>query len=634
MPPLTPQSVPMPGQSEHRVINSPQDTQFKNYEQTPEEQKAYDFANQLWEWSKQSRKEYDARWDEYQDFRNGKQWKRRPPAYRAAPNINVIHSTCETIKPILTDTQPGFDVIPQQPEDYAFSDTLSAVQRDWWNRRGMDNVVVDFVDDALTYDAAIIKCIWNPELERGAGDAECYVVDPRNIWVNDGATDFVSGCQWVIERITKPVGQLRQMFPDKAQLIKPSGDKESDKDLQGRTMSGTVTLVSPTDRKAPPGIVKNQGYSTGGVDDYKNTEVLEVWVTDDTVEEYQLTIQGKDGAEDQQVTESRKKYPNGRLITILPGCKIVLQDAESPYDDGRFPYAKYVANRKSRKFYGFGEVEPLIETQELLNKSAAVIVDYLNTMANPCWVLDANSGVDPQMLTNQIGLCVVKNPGTDVRRESAPGLPGEVFNLYSMWQQLADQISGINDVTQGRRPQGITAAEALQTMQEAAQTRIRLKERNLQVALSRLGELVISRIMQFYSEPRVVRVAGDNTPWSRFFEFYIDRTPDGMYQMHRNSYAYDEQSQQYNPRGWQTVGRPTKGLFSVQVHGGTSLPYLRERRGELAMRLKQMNVIDDQELLESLDWPRREEIAKRMGEAKQAEAQAQAQAAAQKQGGK
>lgn len=630
MPPVKASSVPMPGQSEHRVIASPEEKQIKNHEQSEEDRKVYEFANQLWEWSKQSRKEFDARWDEYLNFREGKQWKRRPPMYRAAPNINVIHSVCETIKPILTDTQPGFDVIPQQPEDYTFSDTLSSVQRDWWNRRGMDLTVSDLIDDALTYDAAYIKCIWNPELERNAGDSECYIPDPRNIWVNDGAIDFISGCQWVIERITKPVGQLRQMFPDKAHLIKPSGNKEPDRELMGRAMSGSVTLVSPVDRKAPSGIAKDMGFQSGGIDDYKNVEILEVWVTDDTVEEYQMTVKGKDGGEDQTVTETRRKYPNGRLITILPGCKVVLQDAESPYNDGRFPYVKYVANRKSRKFYGFGAVSPLIETQELLNKSAAVIVDYLNTMANPCWVVDANSGVDPEMLTNQIGLCVVKNPGTDVRREAAAPLPKEVFSMYQMWQQLADQISGINDVTQGRRPQGITAAEAIQTMQEAAQTRIRLMERNLQVALSRLGELVISRIMQFYSEPRVVRIAGDDTQWASFFEFYIETSPDGLYQMHRNDYTYDEQTKQYSPRGWKSVGRPTKGLFSVQVHGGTSLPYLRERRGELAMRLRQMQVIDDQELLESLDWPRREEIEKRMSEAKQQQAQAQAMAAAQK----
>ena len=75
-------------------------------------------------------------------------------------------------------------------------------------------------------------------------------------------------------------------------------------------------------------------------------------------------------------------------------------------------------------------------------------------------------------------------------------IPEYIFQFYGEMQKMIDQISGLHDVTQGRKPIGITAAKAISTLQEAAQTRIRLKERNLQVSLTQLGYLVVNTMMQ------------------------------------------------------------------------------------------------------------------------------------------
>ena len=263
-----------------------------------------------------------------------------------------------------------------------------------------------------------------------------------------------------------------------------------------------------------------------------------------------------------------------------------------------------------------------IGIQDIINKDLAVIVDWMNIMTNPIWIIDNQSGVDPEMLTNQIGLIVSKNQGTEVRRESAPPLPSEMFNFYQVLQTLADQASGINDVTQGRRPTGITAAEALQTMQEAAQTRIRLKERNLQVSLSRLGELVISRMMQFYTKPRVIRLVGDGAEWPSYIEWYVEDTDEGS-TMTSRKYEFDQESKSYvQPDDWNT-SEPSRGIFDVQVVGGTSLPFLREKRGSLAMKLYEQQVIDKESLLDTLDWPKKDQVLRRGMEAEAAAQQAQ-----------
>lgn len=570
----------------------------------------YNMVMSFWESSKKARKKYDQNWQTYEDFYNGKQWQKMPPSYRAAPNINVIRSTIETELPLLTDTSPGFDVIAKSPQDYQFSDTLSKSIRDWWNRRSMDHVVVSVLKDSLIYDYGVLKVVWDENLENGIGDINCFCLDPKDVWASPDAYDFDQNCDWVIHRMFKPVGELKRLFPESADKIKPCSNDKGQSDVDDKGGAGNVVLVSPTDKKTSQKDVKDVTGSTPS--DYKTVEIIECWLRDYTTEEYELENEdNSDGGE--KKTGTRLKFPNGRMITVIPGLKLVLQSKENPYKDAKFPFVRFVDNIRPREFCGQGEVEPLMETQRLLNKATSVIVDYLNQMVNPVWILDTNSGVDPDMLTNQVGLIINKNPGTDVRRETAPPLPAQVFEMYQMFQSLADQQSGINDVTQGRKPTGITAAEALQTMQEAAQTRIRLKQRNMEVSLSRMGELVVSRMLQFYTTPRVVRMVGDDAFWPTYFEFYITNNNDEKFQLNKREFKYNQEAREYEPSNdFSPVGEPTFGLFSVEVKGGTSLPFLKDKRGDLSMRLFQMGILDNQEVLNTLDWPRKEEVLKRV----------------------
>jgi hypothetical protein len=120
-------------------------------------------------------------------------------------------------------------------------------------------------------------------------------------------------------------------------------------------------------------------------------------------------------------------------------------------------------------------------------------------------------------------------------------------------------------------------------------------------------------MMQYYKEPRVVKITGKKG-WPEFFEFYFKDTADGKTQYVKRDYTFNEADRKYTPdEKWQK-GQPSKGLFDIEVVSGTSLPFQKEKRSALAMNLFKAGVVDDEELLDVLDWPRKDQVLKRMRE--------------------
>lgn len=569
----------------------------------PEEQREAEMVLRLYERGKKSREQFDKDWTKFKDFYEGRQWDQRRPSYKASPVANICRQTVQTILPILTDAQPGFNIGAKEPSDYDFADFFSEIVPTWWQRGDMNLKLLDPLMDEMIYGIGYAKVVWDPEAEEGAGDVVVGVVDPTMLYFPEGAKSFEDGCPWVIQEIWKPLGEIKRKFPDRAELIQASGKQPNDNTVPYNT--GDAILSSPIDRKAPENA---RPIDAGGSSDSEMVCILEAWMDDYSIEEYE--------AEDGE-RKTKLKYPAGKVVKVLKEQKVLLESVANPRKDGRKPFVRFIDTVKARSFVGEGEIGPLMETNKLINKSLAHIVDSMNMTSNPVWVTDTNSGVLPQDITNQIGLVITKNPGTDVHREPGLNIPPFVLDFYNMMMSLASMDSGIHDVTQGRKPQGITAAAAINDLQEAAQTRLRLKERNLQVALTQMGYLVVATMMQYYKEPRVVKLTGKKG-WPEYMEFYLKEDDEGKTRYVKRKYTKSPDNNKFVAEENWTEGEPSKGLFDIEVVSGSSLPFMKEKRSQLALTLFDKQVIDKKELLEILDWPRKDEILRRDEEAQAA----------------
>jgi len=307
--------------------------------------------------------------------------------------FNIINSTIETQLPILTDLSPSFSVEPREPSDFEFADVISKVIKDWWHRNGLDQTLVSTLKDMLTLGTGIQKVVWNSELNDGTGEVEVKQINPEDIWVNDEATDFgqEKGCRWVVEKITKTVGEWRALFPEKADEIHADSDKDNKKE-------DTTILQSPVDQVSR---FEHQGELMGTND---LAEALEMWMFDETLEAFEEEME--DGTRQKMV---KKKFPNGRRILVLHKQNIELVDDSNPFRDGMFPYVRYIDLPIPRKFWGQGEAEILFELQKLLNKISNSIANYINMSGNPVWMLPKSSGILPKMITNQMGMILSYN---------------------------------------------------------------------------------------------------------------------------------------------------------------------------------------------------------------------------------
>lgn len=573
----------------------------------------------LYQQGRSYRSRFDSNWQTRKEYYNGNQWKKTEPKSR--PIMNIVRQTIQATIPILTDQRPGFAVMAKEPTDFDFAKIMGDLIEAWWDKPevSMDHVLVEVIFDSMLYDAGILKITWDTEAEDGIGDVTVERVDPNDIYVPEGAVDFQKNCPWVIQRSMKSIGWLKNKFPDAAANIRSDQKRGTESSDSKSITDDSIQVVSPVDQYSPNGT----GGSNGS-DSRKMVEVLECWMDDEAV--VTEMVENENG-EQEQIT--KKRFPNGRIVTILPQQNLLLQSVEAPYSHKMKPYVRIVDMVRPGEFWGEGEADSLMHTQRLINKALKALFDYMQLMSNPCWIVKKGSGVKPTDITNSVSMVLMVNDDVPdpVRRDIPPALQSGVLEVLQALMRQAESTSGIAEVSQGRKPVGVTAASAIETLQEAGQTRVRLKERNLQVSLQQLGVQIIALMLQFYRETRVARITNKQGSWPEYREFYIEEnepTPENpnppKYTMMSKRHWYNNamggymSDENYSPAN-------SKGLMDVKVVAGTALPWAKTTRANVAFKLFDAQAIDDKELLDALEWPNAEQVLQRVQQQKEAMAQ-------------
>jgi hypothetical protein len=586
--------------TEHEAVNN---EEFKEPEQSPSERKLIKKINEMFQRAKAHREKYDHKWLDYYKLFRGRQWKEERPVYRHSEVLNIIFSTIQHQVPILTDSRPKFEYLAQEPSDIEFAKILNHVAEHDWNRFNWLNEETESLYDGHIFGTGLGELTWDEKGDQGIGAIKFNSFDPVHAYPDPKARDVNKECDFFISAKPMHVDQVKKLWPKKGKFVKP----DIDTDKFDKTDLDKVRFKSPTE---------NVIYESDRPADTINREalVIECFYRDDEMEEEKrverIEVDTPEGPliQERESFLRKKKYPFGRR-TIIAG-NVLLQDGPNPYEDGEFPYQKYSNYILPREFWGESEVAQLEGPQKVFNKIYSFVLDVMTLTGNPIWILDDDSGVDPDMLYNRPGLIVEKSPGSEVRRESGVQLQPYVIQIMDRVKAWIDDVSGATDVTRGATPAGVKAGIAISALQEAAQTRLRQKSRNLDVFLQNLGQQYKSRVLQFYSAPRIVRLTNDENS-TKYFRFNIEKEVDENGQEIRvariQDFVQNEFDDSIRPAEERRI--VINGDFDVKINTGTLLPFNREAKEAKLLNYFDRGLIDAEEVLKNTeDFPNWEAI--------------------------
>ena len=583
------------------------------------EQRTLQWAQNLVERAKQARAQTFERMDDNLDYyENNGTWKNKSmPTYRAKVKDNRCFSNVESVLPIITDNRPKAEFSGNHPADKAVVDMLKEVYDAKYDDLDLELKTCLVVQKALVLSEGYWKIWFNPLLMGGMGDLDVQLVSPKLIFPDPDCCDpLMKDARYVAYHAPVLLSDIVARYPKKANELRgkylakyTNGNDTNETPGEGGYSTRGLTAIDTGDSQQGTTWVR-----TSALLGTEKTTLTELWVDDKTLVEEtpdyivyfdemeavertdatwnEAIASGRDfdiyGAKDlstiglEDGTRYMRKYPNGRIIVYCEDT--LLRDEPSPYEHSRCPYVRFFRYPVPDKNYFYGEIDMIKPLQDELNKRKSQIVDILQLTSNPPIIVNVLSGLNTDKMTNRPGGIWPVNTNVDqaVKWLQTPNIPSALFVQTQQINDDIDTVSGIHDVTQGRNPTGITAARAIDALQEATQTRPRLAARYLEYSLRHAAELMISIIWQYYREPRWIK----------------KQTAGGVDYTEVNFYNTELKG----------------GIPSVKIRTGSTLPVSKAVRQQQALDLYTTQAIDRRSLLEIFDWPDREEVLKRLGE--------------------
>jgi len=527
------------------------------------------------------------KWRRFDQLYRNKQWGHDVPRDRSQPVLNFTFAMIHSVLNRMTENRPEAVLKPKRSEkDNELADQLMGVlDHLWYNNRMQEEKLEEFILPALKYGTSIMKTIWEPDMFDDLGDVKYAIVHPANFYPDPRAYN-VETMDYCFVRTPKNIEYFLRRWPEKGKYVVPDEDWREDEALEGRDQ------VSPE----------------------KTATLTEYWFRD---EEGNVCVM---------------YYAGHVVLQVLGGEYDELLPGEPVYKHNRFPFSRLVDYPAEKEFWGIGEIEMIELLQKLINSFEAQIIDNTRLMANAQWVVSkVQSGLteeDSWMFDNHPGN-ILWTHEDGVRREPGQPIPAHIPQHLNELIQWVEQILGIHDVMQGRRPEGVRAASAIIALQEAASVRIRQKSKHLSASIRDMTEQAMYLVMEHYEEPRMLRIGGDTQPatvdvrealFGRMLEMAEEAgaTQDIIDQATEEERLPDdpdvpigreELQQGIEPVVMDQIAYPP---FDVEVHVGPSVPYSQALLYEQAKEFYQLGIIDRKAVLETTQFPNREEIIQRM----------------------
>ena len=461
------------------------------------------------DWRREAREDYE--------FVAGKQWTDEEIAAFQEDHRPVI--TINRIKPLL-NILSGYQRLNRYDVDFLArtNDDVDLCQiRAGVTKYVMDRCDYDAIESHVFLDCAIGGLGWfgtryKFDAEIQDGEAVIEHVDPFSIYVDPEAheTDF-SDARFLIRARWVAKDELKSVYPEQSDAI---------------DNNFAVYDTAETDNESRPDIDPLYWSS-----ELKKVRVIECWYKERTVDTVFVAADGRELPQEQVTPEMIQmgmiREPRDIPRDVVKLCvffdRTMLEEMDSPYEHGEFPYVPMVYHH-----YGVGDipagfVRDLKDPQREINKRRIQELHILNTTAGSGgWyedgVMTPEQESEFKRMNNVPGHYQKVVPGGLQRiQERQPANPPAA--IIQAEQQATDDlrtISGINESLLGVDIPSQSSGRAIELRQKQAVTHLAVIFDNLRHAKRKIANLLWGRrghkglIPQYYTAEKTYRIEGEN----------------------------------------------------------------------------------------------------------------------------
>lgn len=508
------------------------------------------------------------------------------PILRALAGFMVDRRITNTVAPYSLPMNPWNDFLSGLADDLEVvldsSFQANCEEREW----------IIAIIDAYLYGTGITKTCWETQLAGGMGDAMTRRVHPFAFYPDPRATTEHDG-DFYIELKKMTLQELDRRFPGAYERVKDSTgiftDTEPPPNLFDFGNGGPRTpFVNPgaISPNTQPANWYRSGSSRMSINDVAEVTVIEAWVRE---HEFVEVVDDKTGAKAQFPVESWR-------VVVIAGNQVLLNvPAKELWDHGGHPYSRFTPFDMG-EFWGPSLVELLTSSQHAINRILAAMQQNVELTGNPVWKDTSQNNRTP--ITNKPGSRMTVGKDGLAGWENPPSLNPASPQLLQYHLARMEAISGVTAINKGGMPGGRNAQGTIEAVQESAFVVIRLAQKFLEYAMRNAGELRASLIVENYTTPRLIAIAGRDAEKSfrvlKARHFTIP-TSNGAIPM----------------------------KFQLNIDAGSRQNTARQLVEDRALQAFTVGLIDGLAALQAMDWPDAVEVDKRNQEKQMAMAQAQ-----------
>lgn len=413
-----------------------------------------------------------------------------------ASNTNIVNSTIEGQVAYLVEQNLAIEAKPRGPSDLPFRDKAVILMEFCKEQNKMRRKLDIHERRRKKFGTGVFRVLFNPDALDDLGLVEIEPVNPAYVFPDPVITDIykIQEGRFVIETINRSIDSARHKYGDDlADAITPGYYPMEYEDIFGEF------------DQWPGGAIAS--------DHYLHMLVwTHAWVPGDDTDDEPEAVSGEDGesaADDEPKDRGKKKIL--RLIE-MSACGVILRDTLADdvlicEDDNRFPYFFTPDMYREGTVWAKSTAELLIPVQDTIDDIEDQILINARLTGNPQRLISADSGIDPDKLTNDGGLVIPTDNISGMKYLEAPGMPAYIINHRTQKLNYERVVIGRwSDQMNGVKQTGVDTATESLGLQQAGTQNITHDKILLEETLAEVFTYALTLMMENYTETEIFSI--------------------------------------------------------------------------------------------------------------------------------